>query len=307
MKFRNLKGNIMLFLAALIWGLAFVAQSSASETVEPFTFNAVRSYIGAGVLAAFFPVINRQEKELGIIRDKKRTLTAGIICGILLFLAVNFQQFGITYYPPEAAASGRSGFITALYIIIVPIIGIFMKKKTGIEVWIAAVIAVIGMYLLCFTGSLDSMYISDLIVFGCTLSFAFHIIAVDKFGTSVNGVKLSSYQFLTCAVLSTVCAFVFETPDIHNILAAWLPILYLGIMSSGVAYTFQILGQQYSSNPTVASIIMSFESVFAALFGWWIEGNVLSSRELAGCTVVFIAIIIAQLPLGSFFSKHKKQ
>ena len=298
MNLKNLKGSLILLLAAIIWGLAFVAQDKASLYIEPFTVNAMRSYVGGLALIPVAAVMSKRKKVPLIPKDKndrKRLMLTGIACGTLLCIAANFQQFGIAAYPVEAAASARSGFLTAMYILFVPIVGIFLKKKPGITVFIAVIIAVIGLYLLCFSGGIGSFYGGDLIVLTCAVAFTFHILCIDTLGQRVDGVKLSCVQFFTCGILSTILMFCFENPSIENVLKAGVPLLYLGIMSSGVAYTLQIIGQQQCENPTIASIVMSFESVFAAL-GGALFGDVLTKKEILGCAVMFAAIIISQLP-----------
>lgn len=298
MKMRNLKGSLILLLAAAIWGLAFVAQDKAAEHIDPFTVNAVRSFIGSFALVPVAAVLSKSKKQPLVPKgktDRKLLLITGIICGVLLCIAANFQQFGIAAYPAEAAASARSGFLTAMYILFVPLLGIFLKKRPGITVLIAVIIAVIGLYLLCFSQGIGKAYGGDIIVLFCAVAFALHILCVDTLGQKVDGVKLSCIQFFVCGVLSSVLMFCFEEPTFAQILKAGLPLLFLGIMSSGVAYTLQIIGQQQCENPTVASIVMSFESVFAAL-GGALFGDTLSKKEILGCSVMFAAIIISQLP-----------
>ncbi len=223
--------------------------------------------------------------------------TAALVCGICLAISVNFQQFGIAAYPKGVSSEARAGFLTALYVILVPIFSVCLKKKVGVPVLMGVVIAVIGVYLLCFSGGVSGFYLGDVLVFLCAISFALHIMSVDRFVAITGGVKLSIMQFSVVAVISAVLALIFEFEQISisNILAAAPQILYLGVMSSGVAYTLQIVGQKYAE-PTVASITMSLESVFAALGGWVISGNSLTFRELIGCSLVFLAIIVAQLP-----------
>ena len=307
MNIKNLKGSVILLLAAVIWGFAFVAQDIANaNNVEPFTLNALRSFVGSFALIPVAAVVSKKKKELLIPKDKKARKTllfTGIICGILLCVAANFQQFGIAMYPYDAAASARAGFLTAMYILFVPILGIFLRKKPDITLWIGVIIAMVGLYLLCFAKGISGVYSGDLIVLACAVSFALHILCVDTLGSKVDGIKLSSLQFFVCGILSTILMFCFEKPDINNILNSALPILFLGIMSSGVAYTLQIIGQQYCDSPTLASIAMSFESVFAAL-GGALFGDRLSTREIIGCGIMFVAIVIAQLP--SPFKKKAK-
>lgn len=300
MKYSNLKGSLILITAALIWGLAFVAQSGAAALVPPFTFNALRSFIGAGGLYIFFAITNHKQKKSFFPKEKnerKSYYMAALVCGLCLAVSINFQQFGIAAYPNGVASEARSGFITALYVILVPIFSVFFRKKVGLAVWLGVLVAVVGVYMLCFSEGVSGIYLGDILVLLCAFSFTFHIMSVDKYVGLTGGVKLSIMQFLICGVVSAVLALIFELGaiNVQNILAAAPQILYLGIMSSGVAYTLQIVGQKFAE-PAVASISMSLESVFAALGGWIISGNSLSGSELLGCGLVFAAIIIAQLP-----------
>lgn len=293
-----LRQSFLLFLAATIWGVAFVAQSVGMEYVEPFTFVATRNVIGAVVLLPVIAMMSKSKVNQtdGNEADKTEKYTAktlvigGICCGVCLFVASCLQQYGI-----KETTVGKAGFITAMYMIIVPVFGIFIGKKTNLRIWIAVALACAGMYLLCMTSADLRLQKGDILVFACAICFAFHILTIDYFSPKVDGVKLSCIQFVTCAVLSTVCMFLFESPDIENIIAAWLPILYAGAFSSGVAYTLQIIGQK-GLNPTVASMIMSLESVISVIAGWIILGQALSKREMLGCVISFVAIILVQLP-----------
>lgn len=295
-----LKNSLCLLLAATIWGIAFVAQSVGMEYVGPFTFNGIRSLIGAAVLVPVILILNRSKDTSSAVTDSTSTVSSspyktrdlwmgGIACGIALFAASNFQQFGIKY-----TTVGKAGFITACYIVIVPIIGLFLKKKCSPFIWAAVVMALIGLYLLCITDGF-SISLGDLLVLVCAFLFSLHILVIDYFSPKADGVKLSCIQFLVCGILSTVLALILEHPDISSILTAWLPILYAGVMSCGVAYTLQIVGQK-NVNPTVASLILSLESCISVLAGWIILGQKLSARELIGCVIMFAAIILAQLP-----------
>lgn len=300
MKNSNLKGTLLLSVAALIWGLAFVAQSEAAEFVPPFTFNMLRSVIGAGVLYLFWFFSGKKDTKRFFpenLKDRKSYYACALVCGICLSFAINFQQFGISAYPKGVASEARSGFITALYVILVPCFSVFLKKRVGLPVLLGVLIAVAGVYLLCFSRGVSGIYIGDALVFLCTIAFSVHIMAVDRFADEIGGVKLSIMQFGVAAVVSAVLAVIFEFERISfaNIISAAPQILFLGVMSSGVAYTLQIVGQKYAE-PTVASITMSLESVFAALGGWLISGNTLSHREILGCTLVFVAILVAQIP-----------
>lgn len=300
MKTNNLKGSLILITAALIWGLAFVVQSDVADLIPPFTFNALRSVVGAIALYIFWLFAERRKTKTFFPEEKplkKNYYLGAVICGICLAISINFQQFGIAAYPEGVASEARSGFITALYVILVPIFSMILNKKVGLPVWAGVVIAIAGVYLLCFSGGVSGIYLGDLLVFLCAISFSLHIMAVDKYVPYTGGVKLSIMQFSVAAVISFILAFVFEWNQISvfNILSAIPQILYMGVMSSGVAYTLQIVGQKYAE-PTVASISMSLESVFAALGGWVISGNVLHTREITGCILVFAAIVVAQLP-----------
>lgn len=299
--------SCLLFLTALIWGVAFVAQSVGMDYVEPFTFNAVRSTIGGIVLIPCIGVLsiwkkNKQKPEEQPIgnmgaatelpgRDKqqKDLILGGITCGILLFIASNFQQFGIQY-----TTAGKAGFITALYIIIVPVLGIFLHRKTGVKTWLGVAAAMFGLYLLCIQENFR-LGKGDGLVLVCAFTFSFHILVIDYFSPKVDGVKMSCIQFFVCGILSAVCMILFEKPQLSQILSAWMPILYAGVMSCGVAYTLQIVGQE-GMNPTVASLILSMESVVSVLAGWILLHETLSARELTGCLFMFAAIILAQLP-----------
>ena len=297
MKHNNLKGSLILCTASLIWGLAFVAQSDAADLVPSFTFNALRSFIGAAALYLFYKVTNREKapffpKEKG---ERKQYYIAAAVCGLMLTISVNLQQFGLAAYPNGAAAEARGGFITALYVVLVPVISFFMGKKTSPVIWISVLVALSGFYLLCLSGGAGGIYIGDLLIFICAVSFSLHILSIDKFVGVTGGVKLSVMQFTVVGVLSSVLALIFERPELSNILAAAPQILYLGIMSSGVAYTLQIVGQK-DMDPTIASLILSMESVVSMLAGWAILGQALNGRELLGCALVFGAVILVQLP-----------
>ncbi|MBQ6626016.1 MAG: DMT family transporter [Ruminococcus sp.] len=296
---RKLFANLALLTAALVWGVAFVQQEQAAQYVGTFTVNALRSFVA---VIALIPLILITSKKSGrpILErtkaDRKLLITAGVLCGTFLCISSNIQQFGISLYPSDAAISARSGFLTALYVIFVPILGLFFKRKVGLNVWISALVAILGLYLLCGSSGISGIYLGDIVVLCCAVSFSFQILCVDHFISRVDAVKLATLQFLTCGVLSLVLMVVFERPSLESIMQASRYILYLGIMSSGVGYTLQIIGQKYSDNPTVASIIMSLESVFAALGGWILLNKSLALIEIIGCVVVFAAIVLAQLP-----------
>jgi drug/metabolite transporter (DMT)-like permease len=292
----NVCGSIMLFVAAFIWGTAFVAQSVGMDYVGPFTFNMARSVLGGTVLLPVIAVMQHYRKKHAAAENKplepenKRTLAiGGISCGVILCTASLLQQTGMQY-----TTVGKAGFITALYIVLVPVFSIFLHKKAGLKLWVSVLIAVVGLYLLCMTEKM-TIEKGDFLVMICAIVFSFHILTVDYFSPKVDGVKMSCIQFWVSALISGVLTAIFEQPDWSMILQAWLPIFYAGCMSSGVAYTFQILGQK-DMNPTVASLIMSLESVIATLSGWLLLKQNMSIRETAGCILMFIAIILAQLP-----------
>ncbi|MDO4306483.1 MAG: DMT family transporter [Eubacteriales bacterium] len=290
----KLKNSLILLLTATIWGIAFVAQSVGMDYVGGFTFNMVRCIIGAVVLLPVIWFLDRNKVPSGRTQaekaaGRKTLIIGGICCGIFLCLASNFQQFGIKY-----TTVGKAGFITACYIVIVPILGLFLKKKCSPFIWAAVVMALIGLYLLCIKDGF-SIGKGDILVMICAVLFSFHILVIDYFSPKADGVKLSCIQFLVAGILSGIPAFLLEKPQFSSICAAWMPILYAGVMSCGVAYTLQIIGQK-DMNPTVASLILSLESCISVLAGWIILGQNLSTREILGCVIMFGAIILAQLP-----------
>ncbi len=291
------KNAIMLMIAALIWGVAFVAQSVGMEHVGPFTFNGIRCLVGA---VALLPVIfffdrkkkqeknGQEEKKEREIGTKKDLIMGGLLCGGFLFLASSLQQIGIQY-----TTTGKAGFVTAFYIVIVPVLGIFLHKKISGNVWIAVALALVGLYFLCMTESF-AIGKGDIYIFACAFVFSIQILMVDHFAPKVDGVKLSCLEFLVSGLLSLFFMFGLERPTLSGILAAGIPILYAGVLSCGVAYTFQILGQR-DSNPAIASLIMSLESTFSVLAGWLLLHETLSTRETIGCIFMFVAILLAQL------------
>lgn len=293
---QQIKSSLILLLTATIWGVAFVAQSVGMEYIGPFTFNAIRCVLGGLVLIPVILVL-KKKKETGAENqekeDKKTLWAGGIACGVILCIASNLQQFGIM-----EASVGKSGFFTALYIVMIPVIGIFIGKRPGIKLWFCVALAVVGMYLLCMKDGSFTIERADIMLLLCALAFSFHILVVDYFSPKVDGVKMSCIQFLVCGVLSAVGMLFTETPDISNIQAAWLPLLYAGLLSCGVGYTLQIVGQK-GINPVIASLIMSLESVISALASWVILGQVLSPKEILGCVLMFVAIIITQIPIGN--------
>lgn len=285
-----MKNNILLVLTALIWGCAFVAQSVGMDYVGPFTFNMARFLIGAIVLLPVIWFMDRQRKtgaEKGA--GQKTLIVGGICCGIALAVASTLQQWGILF-----TTVGKAGFITAMYIVIVPLLGIFIGKKVRPLIIGCVAIAVVGFYFLCMTESLR-LGLGDFLVLLCAIAFSIHILVIDHFSPKVDGVKMSAIQFLTAAIISAVPTLLWEQPVFTEILQAWQPVLYAGVMSCGVAYTLQIIAQK-NADPTVASLLLSLESVFSVLAGWVLLGQGLSLKELFGCVLIFCAIILAQLP-----------
>lgn len=310
-KTHKLRNTFFLFLTAMIWGAAFVAQSVSMDYIGPFTFICLRSVIGGLFLIPVIIVLDgirkksqnesadvvNSENILHIETEEKQRLSwknkqlieGGIVCGIFLFFANCFQQTGIQY-----TTVGKAGFITTFYIIIVPLIGLFFKKYCGILTWIGVVVALAGLYFLCITQKL-TIQRGDALILCCSVLYAGQILAIDHYNPFVDGVKMSCIQFLTDGILGAVFMLLFENPSIAMILSAAGPILYTGIMSTGVGYTLQIVGQK-GLNPTVAALILSLESVFSALSGYLFLHQVLTTRELIGCALMFIAIVLAQLP-----------
>lgn len=285
-----MKNDILLVLTALIWGCAFVAQSVGMDYVGPFTFNMARFLIGAIVLLPVIWFMDRQRKtgaEKGA--GQKTLIIGGICCGIALAVASTLQQWGILF-----TTVGKAGFITAMYIVIVPLLGIFIGKKVRPLIIGCVAIAVVGFYFLCMTESLR-LGLGDFLVLLCAIAFSIHILVIDYFSPKVDGVKMSAIQFLTAAIISAVPTLLWEQPVFTEILQAWQPVLYAGVMSCGVAYTLQIIAQK-NADPTVASLLLSLESVFSVLAGWVLLGQGLSLKELFGCVLIFCAIILAQLP-----------
>ena len=290
----KLKNGGMLLLTAFIWGTAFVAQSVGMDYLGPFSFNGIRCLIGAVALLPCIWFLNRMNKDTETDCSEKEKsgkdlITGGIACGVLLFTAGSLQQAGIQY-----TTAGKAGFITAFYIVIVPVLGIFLHKKIKWKVWMAVLLALVGLYFLCITESF-SIGKGDILVFLCALVFSVHILVIDHFSPKVDGVKMSCIQFLVCGLLSGIAMLFAEQPQLSAVLLAWKPIAYAGIMSCGVGYTLQIVGQK-GMDPTIASLILNLESCISVLAGWLLLGQTLSIREGLGCVAMFAAIILAQLP-----------
>ena len=282
------KSMLILFLAAIVWGFAFVAQRVGGVNVGAFTFTAIRFFIGASSLIPVIYFFEKEEKD----KDVKNTRIPGITCGIVLFIAVTFQHYGIMM----TDFAGKSGFITDFYIILVPILGIFMHKKTPIQAWIGAVIALIGFYFLCMNGGSFTINMGDVLLFIGAIFFALHITIVDSYSNSIYPLRLSCYQFYTCSLLAMVGSICFETIDLQAIKEAAIPILYGGLMSVGVGYTLQIVGQK-DCDGTTSAIILSSEAVFCSIGSMLILKEMMSFNGYLGCLLVFIGIILAQIPI----------
>ena len=285
---KKMKANILLFIAAFIWGTAFVAQKSGGA-IGSFTFNGIRTFIGGLVL---LPLVlkNRKDKTQPVFT--KQELIGGIVCGFFLFVAASLQQFGLAY-----TTAGKAAFITTLYVVFCPILSLIVhKKKTRPLVWLCVVLDVIGLYLLCMTDASFSIQIGDTLVILCAVAFAAQMVSVDNFIDRIDGIKLSCIQFLFSGLLGIICMFIFESPvSLSNIMTAWFPILYAGVISCGIAYTFQVLGQK-EATPTIAALILCLESVFGVLAGAVILGESMTTREIFGCIIMFAAVVISNLP-----------
>ena len=293
---KQFRGALLLTLTALIWGTAFVAQSLGMDYLGPFTFNGVRNFVAAVGLLPVIAFLRRRQGKAearGAAGNSRKMLwVGGVLCGLALGVASSLQQIGIQF-----TTVGKAGFLTALYIVIVPLLGLLLKKRVALPVWVSVVIAAAGTYLLSIQEDF-TIAVGDLFVILCAVCFSVHILLVDRFSPSVNGVELSCIQFLVAGVFSTIVAFLVETPNVQDILRSWGPILYTGLISSGVGYTLQILGQK-DTPPAVASLIMSLESVFAALSGWLLLGQGMTGREAVGCALVFAAVVLAQIPFDA--------
>lgn len=290
---KQLRANLLLLLTAMIWGAAFVAQSVSMDYVGPFTFLCTRSILGGVALLPVIAVMGKRKQEKSAEKSESRRILflGGICCGIMLFIGSALQQVGIQY-----TTAGKAGFITAMYMVLVPICGLFFGKRPGGKTWAAVVVALVGMYLLCLYGSgIQNLSKGDLLEMLCALGFTAHILVIDHFSPKVDGVKMSCIQFFVCGILAGIFMLILETPSWESIRAAAMPILYAGILSSGVGYTLQIVAQK-DTQPTVASLLMSLESVFSLIFGWILLKEAMSGVELLGCVLMFAAIIWVQLP-----------
>ncbi len=302
---KNLKGSLILFTAAFFWGTTFVAQVNGSDHLGVFTYNASRSFLGfLFLLIVALLNDNRKRANTGTATaPSKWPVKGGILCGIVLFFAMATQQTGISLYPKQVAAAGRSGFLTAIYVVIVAVIVAIAGKKLQGFVVISVIGTVCGMYLLCLKDGFSGIYIGDLFGLVCAFCFAGHILIVDHYNRA-DCIKLSCLQFLTAGTLSFLSCLFTEQIVIKDIIAAAPAIFYAGIFSSGVAYTLQMIGQKYTK-PAIASIVMSLESVIAVVAGAIVLHEVLSGREILGCTIVFASVILAQIP--GFLKKNASE
>lgn len=304
MKSTKVIHSCLLILTAFIWGTAFVAQSTGGDTVGPYTFNCIRSIIGGLFLIPvifFLDKLGYTKKRPSNKRDQKTLIIGGTLCGIALCFASNIQQLGLYL----GTSAGKAGFLTSCYIVLVPILSLFLKKRCGWNIWIGVLITLVGLYLLCMNGSL-LFQLSDLLVLVCALIFAIHILVIDHFSPLVDGVRMSCIQFFVCGIITLIPMFFVDMG--HSVsgivewippllsLDAWIPLLYAGIGSCGIAYTLQIIGQE-GLNPTIASLLMSLESVFSVIAGWLLLNEKMGSRELLGCVLIFFAVILAQIPI----------
>ena len=289
-------GDLTLLLAAFIWGTAFVAQIAGMDRIGPFTFNTSRSVIAILCLGLYLWI-----SKIKFPENKVELLKAGVICGFLIFVGTSLQQIGLQY-----TTAGKTGFITSFYILIIPFLGIFLKHKIDLSIWISVIIGFIGLFLLAVPSLTDfSVNKGDFIVFLGSFCWAGHILVIDHYSKKFNPICLSFLQFVVLTILSAICSFAFEneTLTLYNIAASWKAIAYAGFMSSGIAYTLQMIGQKYT-NPVVASLILSLEAVFAALSGYLILDEVMTNREFLGCVIVFISIIFSQIPKDIFKKKY---
>ena len=295
------QGTLALLLGTFIWGMAFIAQSVGMNLIGPFTFQAIRCLLGVLFL---FPVTILFDRKIGVKESLKKwknpTLwISGIICGVALFSATSLQQVGLVYTTP-----GKAGFLTAMYIVLDPILGIFVHRKPGINALFSVILALIGLYLLSFT-NISNVNIGDLFMIGCAFAFAVQILLIDRFAQQLDGLQLNCVQALVVSILSVPGILLNqETIEMNTILSCWLPLCFAGVLSMGVGYSLQIVGQK-RLEPTAASLIMSLESVFSALGGWLLLRNTMTPAELTGCALVFAGVIVSQLPVHRLLPAQK--
>lgn len=286
---KKLQGSLSLLLATVIWGGAFVAQSAGMDLIGPFTFQAIRCLLAVLALLAVIACIEIKDLRQSIRKWADRRLwKAGVICGCALFISTSLQQVGLV-----ETDAGKAGFITAMYIVVVPIFGLFLRKTPSPAAVFSVFLAVIGMYLLCCAG-VTQVSTGDLLILGCAIAFAVQITLIDRFASNIDALRLNCIQALVVAVLSFILMLVYEKPNMKHIMNCWLPLGYAGVLSMGMAYTLQIIGQRHLE-PTTASLIMSLESVFAVVFGTMLLHETMTIWEAAGCVLVFAAVILSQI------------
>ena len=292
-----MRSNILLLITAAIWGSAFVAQKSGMDYIGPLTYGGIRTFIGGLALIPVILFLDKGKSKTEVKKtpeeeaaEKKLLIIGGICCGLALFVASTLQQYGVSY-----TTAGKAGFITTLYVVMVPIFSVVLRKKVRPIIWLCVLMGATGLYLLCMTDASFKLQFGDTLVLLCAVGFSVHILVIDYFAPKVDGVKMSCIQFLVCGLLSGIAMLFAEQPQLSAVLLAWKPIAYAGIMSCGVGYTLQIVGQK-GMDPTIASLILSLESCISVLAGWLLLGQTLSMREGLGCVAMFAAIILAQLP-----------
>lgn len=300
------RNSMFLLLTALVWGVAFVAQRQGGASAGPYTFNCIRSFLGGFVLLPVIPFLDKYTggRKPQSAQDRRRLSEGGALCGLVLFVASTLQQLGMYY----GTTAGKAGFLTACYILLVPVLGVFLGKRCRWNVWIGIVVAVAGLYFLCLTNGF-SLQLSDGLVLLCAVCFSVHIMVVDHFSPLVDGVRMSCVQFFVCGAWGMIPMLGVEMPQMGpaawlqslGSIDVWIPILYAGVMSCGVGYTLQIVGQN-GINPAIASLLMSLESVFSVLAGMVLLHETMTGREILGCVLVFAAVIFAQVNFG----KQKK-
>lgn len=296
------RNSMLLLLTAFVWGAAFVAQRQGGTSAGPYTFNCIRSFLGGLVLLPVISFLDRytESRKAQTAQERRRLLFGGALCGLLLFVASSLQQMGMYY----GTTAGKAGFLTACYILLVPVLGIFFGKKCGWNVWVSILVAVVGLYFLCLTNGLSFRF-SDMLVLLCAVCFSVHIMVVDHFSPLVDGVRMACIQFFVCGAWGMVPMIGVEMRKMGaaawlqslESFDVWIPILYAGVISCGVGYTLQIVGQN-GVNPAIASLLMSLESVFSVLAGMVLLHETMTKREILGCVLVFAAVIFAQLNFG---------
>ncbi len=292
---KKFQSNLLLVVTAMIWGFAFAAQRMGADHIQPFGFNGIRFMLGAISLVPVILIFENKEQEKQVHKEKlSTTLFAGVIAGLLLFTASALQQFGIVI----TQSAGKASFMTGLYTVMVPVFGIFLGRKTNINIWIGAVLAVVGMFFLCIVDEKWRvnwiLSIGDIILFFNAVFWAFHIIVIDRFVSRIYSLRFAFTQFVFCGALSFVLALFMETLTLDMIKLAVIPILYCGLMSVGVAYTCQIIGQKHA-DPTYASIILSTESLFGSIGGVILLNETMTKQGYFGCALIFAGVIVSQI------------